>query len=191
MPIQRGLRKIPIHQRPPFDRLKLCMLLPQIAQRLVYIGIGYDNLRFIRPQFFVALQLDLRQNFKRRFELHRLAVMHMQVSHSRLRHRMDPQPLRLPAKIARNQRFHYIGFDFFGKPLANDRRRHMSAPEARNARNLLILLNQRLSLTADFRCRYLDLDFALRAVLCFCGAHSLPFNASAPSPAGVWEGRLQ
>src|ERR1700690_1983110 len=55
----------------------------------------------------------------------------------------------------------------------------MAAPETGDARDLLIFLDQRFGLAANFRRRYLDLDLAFRALFCFCGAHSLPFKASA------------
>ena len=73
----------------------------------------------------------------------------------------------------------------------------MAAPEAGNARDFLILLNQGLGLAANFRRRYLDLDLALRALFCrlscFCGAHSLPFKASAAawSRGGAGRGWLR
>src|SRR3984957_3420403 len=65
----------------------------------------------------------------------------------------------------------------------------MSAPEAGNARDLLIFLNRGLGLAANFRSRYLDLDLALRALFCICGAHSLPFKASAAAWSRSGAGR--
>ena len=42
---------------------------------------------------------------------------------------------------------------------------------------------ERFGLAANLSRRYLDLDLTLRTLVCFCGAHSLPFKASAAGHA--------
>jgi len=102
----------------------------------------------------------------------------MQVGDPRLRNGMQAQPLRLLAKEAGDKRFDHVGFDLFGKTLANNRRRNMAAPEPGNARHLLILLDQRFGLPAHFFGRHLDLDLAFggaffgRAFVDVSGAHN-------------------
>src|SRR5580698_4697640 len=176
--IERSLREISFRERAPLNRIKLRMLLAQIVERLLNIRFRNGNLRFICAQFFVAFEFDFRQYLKRRLKAQRLAVMNVQVGNTRLRHRMDSQPLCLLAEVPRNQRFDDVGLDLFRKALANNRRWNVPAPEARNPGDLLIFLNQGLGFTANFGGRYLDLDLAFRTLFCFCGAHSLPFKAS-------------
>jgi hypothetical protein len=55
----------------------------------------------------------------------------------------------------------------------------MPAPEPGNTRDLLIFLNERFRLAANFRRRNLDLDLAFRALFGIGGAHYLPFKAFA------------
>src|SRR6266852_1324180 len=174
------------------------MLLAQIGERLLHIRIGNSDLRFIGAQLLVAFQLDFRQHFKGRFEPERFAVVHMQVRHPRLRYRMQAQPLSLLPEEARDQRFDHVGLDLFRKTLANNRRRNMAAPEARNPRYLLIFLDQRIGLPVDIRDRDLHLNLAFggaffgraflgRAVLDISGAHSnLSKAVAAAESGGKW-----
>src|SRR6267378_4703467 len=103
---------------------------------------------------------------------------------------MNAQPLCLLPEVARDQRLDHVGLDLFRKPLANNRRRNMAAPEAGNTRYLLIFLDQRIGLPVDIRDRNLNLNLALggaffgravlgRAVLDISGAHKCLSKAAA------------
>ncbi len=137
------------------------MTLAQIGERLLHIGLGNRDLRFIGAQLFVALQLDFRQHLEGGLEAQRFAIVQVQVGHSRLRYRMQAQPLGFLPEEARDQRLDHVGLDLFGKTLANNRCRNMAAPEAGNARHLLIFLDQRVGLPVDIRDRNLNLNLAL------------------------------
>ena len=155
--IERDLGKIAVGQGPALHRIETGMPLAQVGERLLHIGLGNRNFRFIGAQFFVAFQLDFRQHFKGGFEAQRFALVQVQVGDPRLRYRMQAQPLGLLPEEARDQRLDHVGLDLFRKTLANNRRRNMAAPEAGNARHLLIFLDQRFGLPVDFFDRNLDL----------------------------------
>src|SRR5277367_5464147 len=118
----------------------------------------------------------------------------MQIGDSRLRYRMQAQPLRFLAEKPRNKRFDHIGFDFFRETLTDDGRRNVAAAEAGNAGHLLIFLDQRFGLSIDVRDRNLNSDFALGAAaaraflssvfFCFSGAHNYLSSAAAADESG-------
>ena len=155
------------------------------------------------------MELDFRQNLESRFEAQGLAIVQVQVGHPRLRYGMQTQSLSLLPEETRNQRFNHVGFDLFGKTLADDGRRNMAAPEAGNACQLLIFLDQRIGLAIDIRDRDFDLNLALggafpgytflgcvflgrairrvflgRAVFNLSGAHKVPFQCGRGSRVG-------
>jgi len=119
----------------------------------------------------------------------------VQVRHPRLRYRMNAQPLGLLPEVARDQRLDHVGLDLLRKTLANNRSRNMAAPEAGNARYLLIFLDQRIGLPVDICDWNLHLNLALggafvgravfgRAVLDISGAHSNLSKAVAAAESG-------
>ncbi len=159
--IERDLSEIAIGEGAALHRIETGMTLAQIGERLLHIRLGNRDLRFIGAQLFVAFQLDFRQHLKGGFEAQRLAFVQAQVRHPRLRYRMQAQPLGLPPEEARDERLDHVGLDFFRKTLANNRRRNMAAPEAGNARHLLIFLDQRIGLPVDILDRNLNRNLAL------------------------------
>jgi hypothetical protein len=100
---------------------------------------------------------------------------------------MQAKPLGFLAEEARNQGFYHVGLDLFGKALANDRRRDMPAPEARDAGHLLVFLDQRIGLAVDIRDWNLNFDltfggaFFARIFFGFGGAH----NSLSQAPAAA------
>jgi len=135
------------------------MTLAHIGDRLLHIGLGNSDLGFIGAQFFVAFEFDLRST-QGGLEAQRLAIVQVQIGDPRLRYWMQAQPLSLQSRRARDQGLDHVGLDLFRKTLANDRRRNVAAPEARNARHLLIFLDQRIGFAGDMLDRNLNLNLA-------------------------------
>ena len=141
--IERDLGEIAIGQGAALHRIETGMPLAQIGERLLHIRFGNRDLRLIGAQLFVAFQLDFGQHLEGGLETQRFAIVQVQVGHPRLRYWMQAQPLGLLPEKSRDQRLDHVGLDLFGETLADNRRWNMAAPEAGNARHLLIFLDQR------------------------------------------------
>ena len=104
--------------------------------------VGHGDFGLFRAQLFVAFDLDLGHDFKAGLEAQRLVVLNVEIGDLRLRHRDQSLLVGFFAEVARDQSFHHIALQIFRKPLADNGGGHMSAAEARDARQLLIFLDQ-------------------------------------------------
>ena len=75
------------------------------------------------------------------------------------------------AEVAWYEGFDHVTFQVFGKTLPDDRRRHMPAAEAGNARQLLILLNNCLGLAIYVLDGNFNRNFPPGAAAGLSGAH--------------------
>ena len=147
------------------------MLLEQSVQRLLHFLIGNRDLRLFRPQFLVALNLDFGHDFKGGFKAQRFVVFQVEVGDLRLRYRDQALLVSLFAEVTRNQRFHHVALQIFGKTLADDGCGHMSAAEAGDARQLLIFLDQGFGLAVHFLDGNLNRNLPPGAAAGLSGAH--------------------
>src|SRR5215472_1292036 len=159
--VQGDLGEIAVGEGAAFDGTVGGMLLAEVVERLFDFLVADRNSGFIRAQLPVTLDLDLGHHFEAGLEPEGLAVMDMKVRHSRLGDGSQAQLVGLLTKVTGNQGVDHVGLDVFGKPLANDRRRYVSLAEAWQAGQLLILLNQSLSLACYSVRRNLDCDLSL------------------------------
>ena len=140
--IERDLGEVAIGQRPAFDRGEGGVLLAQAVQRLLDFFIGHGDFRLLGAQLLVAFDLDLGHHFEAGLEAQRLVVVQVEVGDLRLRHRDQTLLVGLLAEVARDQGLDHVALQVFGKALPDDGGGHMSAAEAGEARQLLILLDQ-------------------------------------------------
>src|SRR5450432_1442591 len=109
----------------------------------------------LSPQFAVAHDFNLRHDLETGLEAQWFASMSVQIGHSRLRDRRQPEPVGLLAEIAWHQSVNDVVLNFLPKPLPDNRRRSMPAAESWNASQLLISLDQHFGLARDFLVRNL------------------------------------
>ena len=184
MAVERSLGKIAISEGSALDRVERGVALAKFVQRLLDIVIGNCDCGLVGTQFLIAFEFDFREHFERGFEAHGFAVVQMKVGNTRLRNGVEAQSFGFLAEESRDEGFDYVGFDFLRKALADDRGGNVAATEARDARHLLIFLNQSFCLAADFLGGNFDFNLALCALFCFSGAHNSPFTTggSVPEP---------
>ena len=162
--IHGSLGEVALRQRASFHRRERRMLFADTGESLLDFVIADCDLRLVGAQFLVAFDRNLRHHFEAGLEAQWLAIMNVQIGDSRL------------AEVARNQRLDNIALQIFFEPLPDDGRRHVPAPKAWQARHLLILLDDGLSLASDGLRRNLHGDLALDAVFLdlvsrFCRTH--------------------
>ena len=68
------------------------MLLTDVGQRVFDFLVGDGDFWMLGAEFFVALDDDLGEDFERRFEAQRFAVVNMQIGDLRLRRRFSDLP---------------------------------------------------------------------------------------------------
>ena len=169
--IHGSLGEVALRQRASFHRRERRVLLANTGERLLDFVIADCDLGFVGAQFLVAFDGNLRHHFEAGLEPQWFAVMNVQIGDSRLRNRNHAELLGLFAEVARNQRLDNIALQIFFEPLPDDGRRHVPAPKAWQARHLLILLDDGLSLASDGLRRNLHGDLALDAVFLDLVAH--------------------
>src|SRR5438552_1088996 len=173
--IERDLCVVAVAYRTPLDRRVGGFLFLHRFELIFYVLLGNRDLRMLGPKFLVALDLDLRHYFEAGLKVQAFAVMCMQVGNSRLGDRNQAEPLCLLTKKTGYQCVHNVVLDFLFEALAYNGRRHVSLAESRNARQLLIFLNEDVGFARDFFGGYLDLNLTFRALGGFSRTHGLPF----------------
>src|SRR5208282_1086134 len=194
--IHGSLSEIADSQGSSFDRRVGCALLAYVGERLLDLFVGDRDFGFIGAQIFVALDLNLGQNFEAGLESQRLAVVDVKIGDARLRNWNQALLLSFPAKVLGDEGFDHVVLETIAETLADDRGGNVPGAKARQPRTLLIALNLQLGFTGNFGGRDLDGDLALYVLtggfrlrdgsflriflgLCFfsdlCGAHVAPF----------------
>ena len=163
--VHGGLGEVAVGQRTSFDRGEGGVLLAHVVQRVFDFFILYDDLRMVGAQLFVALDHDLGHDLEAGLEAQRLAVMNVQVGDLGLRHRNQAELFGFFAEVARDQGLDHVAFQIFFEALLDDGRGHVAGAEAGQARDFLILLDDRFRFASDFLGGDFDRDLALDAVL--------------------------
>jgi hypothetical protein len=95
----------------------------------------------------------------------------MQVMHSRLRYGNQLLLLAFLPEVARHEFLYHFALDVLGEPLANYCRWHFAFSETRDPGELLVFLDDRLSLFRDNFGRNFDSDLARATfVRSFCSS---------------------
>src|SRR5207247_4960440 len=108
-----------------------------------------------------------RHDFKACLESEWLTLVHMQISHSRLRNWNEAEFVGLLAKVSWHQRVHHIIFYVGREALPDDGGRYVPTPEAWEPSHFLIFLNQRLCLAGHFLGWNLNLNLSFGVALVF------------------------
>src|SRR5581483_3648587 len=159
--IERSLRVVAIGDGAAFDGRERGFLFLQRLQGIFDFVVGDGNFGAVSAQFLVALHLDLRHDLEAGLELQRLAFVRVQVGDAGLRNRDQAETLGLLAEVFGDERVHNVVLDFLREALADDGGRNMAAAKTRDARQLLIFLDQGVGFASDFLGRNLNFDFSL------------------------------
>ncbi len=173
--VHRGLGEVAVGQGTPFNRGVGGVLLAHAVDRSFDFFVFYNDLGVVGAKLLVAFDHDLRQDFEAGLEAQRFAVVNVQVGDARLGDWNHALLFGFLAEVAWDEGLDHVALEVFFEALLDDGRGHVTGAEARQARHLLVFLDDHFHFASDIFGGDFDRDFAFDAVFfrvdCFCGTH--------------------
>ncbi len=165
---QFQLHEVVVFHGPAFDRRKRRRPFAGFFQGLRDVFIRNFHRRHFNFKILVIAQLEFRQHFKHRAELHGLTLVVVELVHLRLRHRRQLLFRHRFFHGLWHKRLQYFAFDFFRKTLLDQGNRSFSWAETRHARHAHQFLRYFIRRLRHFLRGNFQFQFA--AACCFCHA---------------------